>query len=154
MTPVALTTGATLCTSGALKWFSSAFASASVRLGAGTGAEQAAERRRGGDRQHVGAERIDLRLDGGRGAGADCDQHDHRADADHQAEDRQPRAQLVGGEAGERDREHLAHATASCRSLATLVGDDAPVADADDPARVGGDLLLVGDQDDRAALVD
>ena len=42
---------------------------------------------------------------------ADRDEDDHRGDADRHAEDRQPRAQLVGGDAAERDPQRLGGVT-------------------------------------------
>ena len=70
---------------------------AGARAGARLPPEQAPERGGAAHQQHVGAERVDLVLDRRRRPRADRDQHDHRADADHQTEDRQSRPQLVGG---------------------------------------------------------
>ena len=78
-----------------------------LRRAGGRSSAQASERRGGGHQQHVGAERVDLLLDRVRGAGTDRDQHDYRPDADHQPQDRQPGAQLVGGQARERHGDRL-----------------------------------------------
>ena len=59
------------------------------------------------DRQLVGAEGRDLFLHGALRAGPECDHGDHGADADHDAEGRQCRPQLVGPNRGERDLDDL-----------------------------------------------
>ena len=59
-----------------------------------------------------------------------------------------PERSLFAVSPRERDGDGLAHRRAS---VARVV-DDLPVADADHAPGVGGDLVLVGDQDDRPAL--
>ena len=97
-------------------------------------------------------ERVDLLLHGAGRAGPDRDQDDHRPDADRQPEHREPRAQLVGGQAGEGDADRLVHGAGSANGV-ELIGDDLAIAEHDDPVGVLGHLALVRDQHDRRALV-
>ena len=105
-------------------------------------------------RERVRSESVDLVGDGLRRAGADGDEDDHRGDADHHAEHRERRAELV------RDDALRARCGALSRHL-TRVPDhavvdgvrrgSAPSRRRTTRARARGDLLLVGDHDDRPA---
>ena len=156
--PVALTTGAAVLTSGASNEF---LQRGGVRGREGQPAAPAAEAQAaraagadlGLDDEHVGAERVDAGLDLALGAVADGDEDDHGRDADRHAEDRQAGAQLVGRDAGQRDAQRLGRGhAASSRGTGRLVGEHPAVGEAHDPLRAGGDVGLVGDEDDRAAL--
>ena len=112
-------------------------------VGAAAAAEAEAAARH--DRERVRAEALDLAVDLDRGAVPDGDEHDHRGDADRDAEHRQQRAQAVRDQAlhGHAQRLERGHAGAPCatrdapasRAVVHEVVDDAAVAQAEDAPR-------------------
>ena len=107
--------------------------------------------------QHVGAERRDLAVDLAARAGADGDHHDHRADADDDAERRQDRAQHIGAQCGQRDLQAVEDDSfggppRGYGPAGWTVLDDVAVAEQDAALGIGGDVGLVRDHDDGDAL--
>ena len=83
-------------------------------LGAATATEPETA---GDDGERVRAETFELLAARGRRAAPDCDEHDDRRDADHDAERRERGAQLVGDDAAQRDRTLERFMTAPPREL-------------------------------------
>ena len=153
VTPLALTTGEELCTSGASKRLSSAFASATRQRRARPAGAQATERRRTGDQQDVAPERVDLRSRPRRRSR--CRPRSARSPSRRRSSARGSSA--PSGACSPRARRARRAAISIMRPspwpAAALVGDDLPVPDPDHPARMRGDLVLMRDQHDRPPLL-
>ena len=123
----------------------------------------------GAHHDHVGARRLDLRLDRRLGAGAERDHGDDGTDADDHAKHGQRRAHLVASQRLEGDPEdhqdaHGLHRLRFNRQVGKFISRHAPlghgligfheaVAKRHDARAVLGNVVLMGDQDDRDAAV-
>ena len=143
------------------------------------GADAAQGERAGQDHDDVGTEALDLLAHRLAGAVADGDHNDERGNADEHPEHGERRAHLVapdrlsrGGEDHEREGEKAAGRQRQARRFGGLeerralrlggggrrsaypfVGDDDAVAHGDDAVGIGGNVGLVGDENDGDALL-
>ncbi len=127
------------------------------RLAAARRADAAPAARPGHHHEQVAAERTDLAVDLGLGAGADGDHGDHRGHSDDDAEHRQDAPHQVDAQGLQGNAEEFGegHRQVVVGQRLALIGDDLAIPETQHPARVARHFRFVRhDQDGDAGLVE